>query len=185
MNIRELLEDNPVIAAVKNEVQLQKALDSNACIIFVLFGDIMSIKKISETIKSKNKIGILHLDLVEGLNNKEIVIKFVKESTKFDGIISTKSQMVKMAKAHNLIAIQRVFLYDSISLENVKKHMTNDCDAIEVLPGIMPKVIRIITNCSVKPIIAGGLISEKEEVIQALNNGATCVSTTKENIWDM
>lgn len=186
MNIKNILEDNPIIAAVKNEEQLKKALDSNVYIIFVLWGDLLNITEISEEIYSHNKIGILHIDLVEGLSNKEVVLRYLKEKTKFQGIISTKPQMIKYAKSLDLYAVQRVFLYDTISLNNAKNHIMNECDAIEVLPGIMPKVIKTISNhyCS-KPIICGGLIESKDEVIQALSSGATCVSTTRENIWGM
>lgn len=185
MSIDRLLEENPVICAVKNEEQLYEAVNSSIKLIFVLFGDITNIKKIGEFISNHNKIGILHVDLVEGLSNKDIVIKFLKEETKFKGIISTKSQMIKGAKNHGLIAIQRVFVYDTISLSNVKIHMIKECDAIEVLPGVIPKVITIISNSSKKPIISGGLIEMKSEVIQALNSGATCVSTSKKEIWNM
>lgn len=120
MNIKELLEENPIIAAVKNQEQLDQALDSEAQIIFVLFGDVMSIKRISELITSKNKIGIIHIDLVEGFTNKEIVVKYIKEETKFSGIISTKPQVVKLAKKYNLLGVQRVFIFDTLSLNNVK-----------------------------------------------------------------
>ncbi|WP_271811169.1 glycerol-3-phosphate responsive antiterminator [Clostridium beijerinckii] len=185
MNIKELLEENPIIAAVKNQEQLDQALNSEAQIIFVLFGDVMSIKRISELITSKNKIGIIHIDLVEGFTNKEIVVKYIKEETKFSGIISTKPQVVKLAKKYNLLGVQRVFIFDTLSLNNVKSHMISECDAIEVLPGIIPKVIEIISKYSSKPVVAGGLIETKEEVMQALNSGATCVSTTKKEIWNM
>ncbi|MFW2487658.1 glycerol-3-phosphate responsive antiterminator [Clostridium chromiireducens] len=185
MNIKELLEENPIIAAVKNEEQLELAINSDAQIIFVLFGDIMNIKNISEIISSKNKIGIIHIDLVEGLTNKEVVIKYIKDETKFSGIISTKPQVVKLAKKYNLLGVQRVFIFDTLSLNNVKNHMISECDAIEVLPGIIPKVLGIISKHSNKPVVAGGLIETKEDVMQALNSGATCVSTTKKEIWDM
>ncbi|ABR36619.1 MULTISPECIES: glycerol-3-phosphate responsive antiterminator [Clostridium] len=185
MNIKELLEENPIIAAVKNEEQLNQALDSEAQVIFVLFGDVMNIKEISEIITSRNKIGIIHIDLVEGFTNKEIVVKYIKEETKFSGIISTKPQVVKLAKKYNLLGVQRVFIFDTLSLNNVKNHMISECDAIEVLPGIIPKVIEIISKYSSKPVVAGGLIETKEEVMQALNSGATCVSTTKKEIWNM
>ncbi|AJH01566.1 MULTISPECIES: glycerol-3-phosphate responsive antiterminator [Clostridium] len=185
MNIKELLEENPIIAAVKNEEQLNQALDSEAQVIFVLFGDVMNIKEISEIITSRNKIGIIHIDLVEGFTNKEIVVKYIKEETKFSGIISTKPQVVKLAKKYNLLGVQRVFIFDTLSLNNVKSHMISECDAIEVLPGIIPKVIEIISKYSSKPVVAGGLIETKEEVMQALNSGATCVSTTKKEIWNM
>jgi len=35
------------------------------------------------------------------------------------------------------------------------------------------------------PIIAGGLISEKEDVVAALSAGAISVSTTNVNVWKM
>lgn len=185
MNIKELLEENPVIAAVKNEEQLNLAVNSEAQIIFVLFGDIMNIKEISDVIISKNKIGIIHIDLVEGLTNKEVVIRYIKEKTQFSGIISTKPQVVKLAKKHGLLGVQRVFIFDTLSLNTVKNHMISECDAVEVLPGIIPKVLGIISTYCNKPVVAGGLIETKEEVMQALSSGATCVSTTKKEIWDM
>lgn len=185
MNIKELLEENPVIAAVKNEEQLDGAINSSAQIIFVLFGDVLNIKKISEIIASKNKIGIIHIDLVEGFTNKEVVIRYIKEETKFDGIISTKPQVVKLAKKYDLVGVQRVFVFDTLSLNTVKNHMISECDAIEVLPGIIPKVLGIISKHSNKPVVAGGLIETKEEVMQALSSGATCISTTKKEIWEM
>lgn len=185
MNIKELLEENPIIAAVKNEEQLDLAVNSDAQIIFVLFGDVMNIKTISEIISSKNKIGIVHIDLVEGFTSKEVVIKYIKYETKFSGVISTKPQVIKLAKKYDLLGVQRVFIFDTLSLNNVKNHMISECDAIEVLPGIIPKVLGIISKYSNKPVVAGGLIETKEEVMQALSSGATCVSTTKKEIWDM
>lgn len=185
MNIKNLLEENPIIAAVKNQEQLDLAINSDAQIIFVLFGDIINIKTISETIASKDKIGIVHVDLVEGLTSKEVVIKYIKDETKFSGIISTKPQVVKLAKKYDLLGVQRTFIFDTLSLNNVKNHIISECDAIEVLPGIIPKVLEIISKHSNKPVVAGGLIETKEDVMQALNSGATCVSTTKKEIWDM
>jgi len=185
MNIKELLEENPIIAAVKNEEQLELAVNSSAQIIFVLYGDVMNIKQISENIASSNKMGIIHIDLVEGFTNKEVVIRYIKEETRFDGVISTKPQVIKLAKKYDLVGIQRVFIFDTLSLNTVKNHMISECDAIEVLPGIIPKVLRIISKYSNKPVVAGGLIETKEEVMQALSSGATCISTTKKEIWDM
>jgi glycerol uptake operon antiterminator len=84
-----------------------------------------------------------------------------------------------------LVAVQRVFIFDTLSLNTVKNHMISECDAIEVLPGIIPKVLGIISKYSNKPVVAGGLIETKEEVMQALSSGATCISTTKKEIWEM
>ena len=185
IDIKEIFEENPVIAAVKDMSGLNEALNSDVDIIFVLFGDIMSVKDISNKISSKDKLGIIHIDLVEGLSNKEVAIKFVKETTSFSGIITTKSNLIKLAKSYGLFAIQRFFVFDTISLNNSKNHAISDCDAIEILPGVIPKVIKNIAANTKRPVVAGGLIDSKEDVIMALNAGATCVSTSKAEIWEM
>ena len=185
MNIKRLLEENPIIAAVKDIKQLKEALTSQAKVIFVLFGDIININEISDIIGRHNKAGIIHVDLVEGLSNKEVSLKYIKESTSFKGIISTKPQMIKYAKNYGLFAIQRVFVFDTISLGNAKKHFLKECDAIEVLPGVVPKVIEELSSVCKIPVVAGGLIDTKEEVMLALRSNATCVSTSKKDIWEM
>ena len=98
MDFSEILLDNPVIAAVKDFKQLDVAINSNIEVIFVLFGDILSIKDISQMIHEKNKVGIVHVDLIEGLNQKEAAVKYLRKETKFKGIISTKPQTIKLAK---------------------------------------------------------------------------------------
>lgn len=185
MNFKSVLEDNPIIAAVKDANELKLALESNSQVIFVLFGDVLNIRGVSKSIKESGKIGIVHLDLIDGLNHKEAAIRFLKEETEFEGIISTRSQAIRSAKNHGLIAIQRTFIIDTLSLENAKKILDSDIDAIEILPGLIPKVVTNLSNISNTPVIAGGLVEDKEEVMLALSSGATSVSTTKVNIWDI
>ena len=79
INFKRILEDNPIVAAVKDMEQLNKALEADVDVIFVLFGNIMDIIEISHKISEKNKIGILHIDLVDGLTNREIVLEYLKE----------------------------------------------------------------------------------------------------------
>ena len=55
---------------------------------------------------------------------------------------------------------------------------------IEVLPGVMPKITRRICQNSRVPVIAGGLISDKEDII-ALSAGAVSISTTNQAVWFM
>ena len=71
------------------------------------------------------------------------------------------------------------------AVKNAEKHILNESDAIEILPGVIPKVIETLSSMSKKPIIVGGLIETKNEVIQALNSRATCISTTDETIWNI
>lgn len=49
---------------------------------------------------------------------------------------------------------------------------------IEILPGLMPRVIERIKKSVRCQVIAGGLISEKEDIVVALKAGAVAISTT-------
>lgn len=184
-HLLELLEEMPMIAAVKRKEDLEKALDSASQVIFLLYGDICTIADTVAVVKQSGKTAIIHIDLVEGLENKAIAVEYICKNTQADGIISTKPALIKAAKEAGLITIQRFFLLDSIALENIQKHIElGNADVIEILPGVMPKIIRQLCQKTSAPLIAGGLISDKEDVIAALSAGATAVSTTRSEIWD-
>ncbi|MDR0719601.1 MAG: glycerol-3-phosphate responsive antiterminator [Treponema sp.] len=176
---KELLRKTPVILAVKSMEGLEICLAKDCGIIFILFGDIVTIPGIVAKIKEAKKIAMVHMDLIDGLASKDIAVDFLAGQTRADGVLSTKPSLVKYAKHRELLTIQRFFVLDSLSLLNIEKQFPLEyADAIEILPGVMPKIIRKITENSKKPIIAGGLISDQEDVRHALNAGAVSVSTT-------
>ncbi len=49
---KDMMDECPIIAAVKDYKGLEKCLESESKIIFVLFGDICNIKDIVKTIKA-------------------------------------------------------------------------------------------------------------------------------------
>lgn len=184
--LNERLERTPIIAAVKSDDELKQALACQALVSFVLYGNLLNIAGIVEQLKKAGKAAFVHVDLVEGLAPREVAIDFIASSTKADGIISTKPTLIRCAKDRGLMTIQRFFLLDSLALKNVQKQTGGDSvDMIEVLPGVMPKVISKIASQARKPIIAGGLISDKEDVVAALGAGAVAVSTTDPVVWFM
>ena len=180
----EIIAEFPVIAAVKDEKELKESLMTDCKVIFILFGNICNISDIVEKIKNKDKLAIIHADLVQGLSAKTEAIDYLKLNTKADGIISTKGNLVKYAVEIGLIGILRNFIIDSMAMENVNKQVSlANPDMIEIMPGIMPEIIEKIKSELKLPLIAGGLISEKKDVIAALASGADAVSTTKIGLW--
>ena len=180
----EALRDSPVIAAVKNPEGLQNCLTSDCSIAFVLYGDMLNIAGIVAQLKEAGKLAFVHIDLVDGLTSQDVVVDFIAKNTCADGIISTKHSLVRHAKGCGLLTVQRFFVLDSMALFNIGRQLaTAEADAVEILPGVMPKVIRKISGSTDKPIIAGGLISDKEDVINALAAGAVSVSSTQRAIW--
>jgi len=180
------LEEYPVVMAIKDYAGLDIALETESKVVFILFGNITDIASIVKKVKQKKKIAIVHVDLIEGLGSKEIAAKFIKYNTQADGIISIKANIISAAKELGLITVQRFFLIDSLSLKNVIKYIeSGHADTYEVLPGGMYKIIKKLAAISNVPLIAGGLISDKEDVIAALSAGATAVSSTDTSIWNL
>jgi glycerol-3-phosphate responsive antiterminator len=54
---------------------------------------------------------------------------------------------------------------------------------IEILPALMPKVIKKICDNIKTPLIAGGLVADKEDVMACLEAGAACISSTNQDVW--
>lgn len=183
-SFREILEDTPIIAAVKNMEGLEKCLDSDIQVVFILFGDICNIAAIVKKIKEAGKVAMVHLDLIAGLSSREVALDFIKTYTEADGVITTKNTLIKYAKQLGLYTVLRFFVMDSMALTNIEKQMTGTKpDVIEILPGVMPKVIKKVNSISKVPVIAGGLIADREDVMSALNSGAIAISATDYDIW--
>ena len=137
-------------------------------------------------IKESDKVAMVHIDLITGLSSKEVAVDFIRNNTSADGIISTKPALIKRARELSLYTTLRVFVLDSMAFENIEKQMSvARPDIIEILPGLMPKVIRRVCRLVKVPVIAGGLISDKEDVMAALSAGAISVSTTNQKVWLM
>lgn len=186
----DAVEANPVIAAVKSDAGLQAAVEMEEIqVIFVLYGDVCTIPEILEKIKATGKKAMVHIDLIAGLSAKEISVEFIARQTRADGIITTKPALVRRAKELGIFAVLRFFVIDSLALKNIE-NLEMQCgtsrpDFIEVLPGVMPKVLGRIAKVSRIPMIAGGLITEKEDVIAALSAGAIAVSSTNQDVWKL
>ena len=184
MRLHDALEEAPVIAAVKDMEGLRLSLETDCTVIFVLFGDICSIADIVEAGKVGGKLVVVHLDLITGLSTKEIAVDFIHKYTRADGIISTKPALIKRARELGLGSVLRFFALDSLAIESIRRQLTLVTpDLVEVIPGPMPKVIKRLAEGIRVPVIAGGLISDKEDVLAVLDAGALAISTTNSDVW--
>lgn len=183
----EIMEASPVIAAIKDDQGLKTCCSNKDIkVVFVLYGDICNIGSIVEILHKEGKSAIVHIDLIAGLSGKEVAVEYIKKTVKADGIISTRPQLIKKANLLSMLTVLRVFALDSMAYEKIEKEidMCNP-DTIEILPGLMPKVIKKICKNVRIPVIAGGLISDKKDVVDALSAGAISVSSTDVNVWNM
>ena len=186
----ETIEAAPVVAAIKDDTGLEMCLKSDVDAVFILYGDICTIADIVAKVKEAGKTAMVHMDLITGLSPKDISTDFIRKYTLADGIITTKGNLISHAKEIGLATVLRYFVLDSMALINIERqsHQNRETqpDMIEILPGIIvPKMIRKICAMSRVPVICGGLIQEKEDVMHALASGATAISTTCSDVWFM
>lgn len=183
---KEALDNSPIIASIKDDEGLKACRDIESSVIFILYGDICTIADIVKTVKSYGKIAMVHLDLINGLSSKEICVDYIKKYTLADGIITTKPALIKRAKELSLHTILRVFVIDSFAYDNIEKQLhTARPDVIEILPALLPKAMKKICSLSSVPVIAGGLISDKEDIVTLLDAGVISISSTSSEIWAM
>lgn len=178
------MKKNPIIAGVKDMTNLEAALDSDCEIIFLLCGTIFDIKDTVRKAKEKGKMIFIHVDLLDGFSKDATALRYISTEICPDGIISTKNSLLKSAKSLGLLTVQRVFIIDSLSIETaVKASQMINPDAIEIMPGIMPRIIEKLSSSMDVPVIVGGLVSEQEDVTTAIKSGALGVSTSSGRIW--
>lgn len=174
-----------ILPAVRNIKEMEAiVLNKQFTYIVMLNSHVGQLKSLVNFAKSNGKKILLHADLVQGLRNDEYAAQFLCQDIRPAGLISTRKSIVLTAKKHKLISVQRLFLLDSIALESSYKLLeVTKPDYIEVLPGVMPHIIKEVYEKTQIPIIAGGLIRENEEVQLALNAGSVAVTTSRENLW--
>ncbi len=183
--ILSAIESAPIIAAVKNDEGLGRILASDLQVIFLLYGDLCSVGGIVSRLREAGKYAIVHADLIAGLGPKEVAVDFLARSGA-SGIISTRPAFIKRGRELGLFTIHRFFVFDSLSLQNVAKSAAaSHPDVVEILPGLMPRVIGRVCAAVRQPVICGGLIEDKGDVMAALAAGAVAISTTDEAVWGL
>lgn len=181
-----LLAESVVVAAVKDDDGLVQCLNSNCKVIFLLHGNVLTVGRKVAALKQAGKTVLVHADLIGGLSLRDAAVDFLSKSTETDGILSSKFHMVRHAKSLGLLTVQRFFLLDSLTLRNIEKQLIPDAaDVVEILPGVMPKIVRRLSLTLQKPIIAGGLISDSEDMMAALAAGAVAVSSINQAVWTL
>ncbi len=92
--------------------------------------------------------------------------------------------MLRIAKKNNILAIQRLFLLDTMAIHtSFQLAETVKPDVIELLPGILPQWISRVREETGIHVIAGGLIESSEDIQLALGAGAEAVTASDQLLW--
>ena len=178
----DALERTPVIAAT-DRAGWQRAVLSDAEVLFHLGADIITVSDDIKAAKRNSKFVFIHIDLADGIGKDKAGIEWLKKLGA-DGVISTRTQLIRAAHDNGLLTVQRFFMLDSKGMHSVAETIENTHpDLIEIMPGVIPKALKAVAAHKI-PVIAGGLIETKYEVTAALSADAIAVSTGKKELWN-
>lgn len=178
------LHEDRLIAAIKDPKSFDRFLETDIQSAFLLMGNISVIKRYVDLLKKNNRHVFLHLEKIPGISYDREGLRFIAKFVRPTGIVTTKSSLIQMAKNEGLLTIQRLFLIDSDALANGLKAVNEiEPDALEIMPGLIPEMIRKVKHETDVPIITGGLIQNARHIEEALENGALAASTGRAWLW--
>jgi len=182
---RELLEKRHIIAAVRNMEALAAAANSPTKAVCLLFGNPLNIIEILTFLKKQRKLPLVNLDLLTGFSRDFINAEYLA-SCGAAGIISTHYDVLRAARKHGLITVQRTFALDSSAIDAGLRTLSQFMpDAVEILPAVAaPRVVGRLRQAHPQlRILAGGLISDLKEVEYLLGVGVDAVSVSDSRFW--
>ncbi|MCL6547570.1 MAG: glycerol-3-phosphate responsive antiterminator [Alicyclobacillus sp.] len=180
------LRKKPIITAVKSPSDLALATRSTAHVAFVLNTDILTLADVARELRDAGKLAFVHVDLMAGIGKDAAGIRYLAEQIGIDGVVTTRSHLISTARQLGLLTVQRVFIFDSVSVEQgVKLIRDSQPDAVEVLPGlVIPHVIDWLAPKLGTPLIAGGLLSTVPQAQMVLRHGVMGISTSSVPLWE-
>jgi len=180
------LKTRPVVAGLRDSARVEAAIRQGVSVLFILGEDIFALQASVAKAHADGRLILAHVDLIKGLGRDDAGVRFLARNLGVDGILTTRANLVSPARREGLIAVQRLFVLDSESLEaglpTVEKATP---DAVEVLPGvILPAITQeLARRGALPPVIAGGLIRTIAQVEAVLAAGAVAVSTSEPSLW--
>lgn len=184
--LSRVLGTQTIIATVKDEEDFRRVLESDCTVVFLLYGSILNLPDLVDTLTTHGKTVLVNVDLLQGFGSGDVVVDYVAERTAAVGVLSSKAAMVRRARALGLLAVHRFFLIDSMSYRNLARQVrSSKADCVEILPGCMPRVIGWVVADIDVPLIAGGLVCERDDVHDALGAGAAAVASSNHGVWAM
>lgn len=175
----------PVIAAVREVEDLNMALKSAAQVIFLMGGSLSDVKAVTQTVQCLKKQIFLHVELIKGLGRDKEAIEFISSEIRPEGVVATKPYLAKIAtKFENLSTVLQIFMIDSQAFQSSLKTIASVApDAVEIMPGLIPRVIAQVKSHFDLPLITAGLIKQSHEVDAMIAAGCLGVIVSEQSLW--
>lgn len=184
--LAETLLDEPVIAAVKTDDALTAALASPCSTVFLLASTLLNVGELVRRIHAAGKLAVVHIDLVDGLSAREVAVNSLIALCHPDGIISTHPVPdpagAPSGPADHPAGVHPGLPFPEQPFRPAGTRQAGLCGdpARHHAPG---------HHRDQYPhpgaVIAGGLLRDKADVMAAMRAGASAVSTSAPELWDI
>ncbi len=174
-----------VIPSIRRLNDLGVALNSNVQIILLTEAHIANLQELVRLVHDKGKKALVNLELLGGFGKDHVGMKLLKNYYRVDGVMSTDSSKLGMAKQTGLFTIQRFFLPDSRSFDTALKIMeSSKIDAVELLPALVAiNLADQLKEVGKLPLLAGGFVRDQETVEQIKNTGFIGLTASNKSLW--
>lgn len=180
-----MLESSRVIASIKDDAAIERMLATRCRIGFLLYGSINTLPDQLRAMQAGRKLAFVDIDLIDGLSADAAGVAFLRNELGARGVLSNRAAVVKAATQLGMVGIHRHFMIDSMAFHTLERQVKQaNPDAVELLPGCIPKVIGWLRDSIAVPIIGGGLIHDEDDVDTALRAGASAIATSNAELWD-
>ena len=101
-------------------------------------------------------MAIVHVDMIQGLSTKRVAVDFIAHNTRADGIISTKKYTGGAREGDGTLCDPENLCCGFDRTRYIEKQIEMfRPDAVEIMPGVMPKILKIMREYTDIPLIAG------------------------------
>lgn len=174
---------NGIIAATRTEEDFSAALKSSVSCIFLLSSNILTIKEYLDRAHNAGKKVFVHIDMSDGIGRDNAGVAYLSKIG-VDGIITTRTGIIRAAKENSIPCVQRIFAIDNQATQTSVGAICNQKPTyIEIMPGVITKVVEKFARLTDIPIIVGGLVETAEEIENAKKSGAFAASTSNRELW--
>lgn len=112
-----MFEGQVRLPALSNFSMIKQFLKTDIKYCILVDFQLAEIGDIISDLKSHGRKILVHIDMIKGLSADEFGAIHLIQNYRVDGIISIKPKVIAICKKRRVIAMQRIFLKDSISLK--------------------------------------------------------------------
>src|SRR5258708_26551562 len=127
-----------VAAGIRGGEALHRGFASQVPAVFFLRAPAFHLGPLVWAVQARGKLAFVHIDLIAGLGKDRAGIAFLAREIGVNGIITSHSGLVAAARAENVIAVQRLLLYDDLALHPAMAAIEHARpDIVEVQPAVI------------------------------------------------